>query len=170
MLNPVFKHAEVTFYSGKATFTMYRLGASTTIRWEGIGSQVSHLPQALSQIKISARLSNVVHLKLEVEPGRGLQLEGTYDVEWQHFFRQFSNVKTLHVSRKLARHMTLALEDIAWGISAGVLPSLGLIWLGGQRESSIQKFVAARRLSGHPVTVVSVKKEFNKRLESYDGI
>jgi hypothetical protein len=108
MLSPLFKRAEVTFSSGKAAFAMSRAGASTIILWDGMGSQVSHLPQALSQIKISAILSTVVHLKIDVDPGRGRQLEGTFDVQWKHFFRQFSNVKTLRVSRKLARQMTPA--------------------------------------------------------------
>ena len=169
MLSPVFKRAEVTISNGRAAFAMYRPGASTIILWEGMASQVSHLPEALNQIKISAILSNVVHLKLEFVPGRGRQLEGTFDVQWRHFFGQFSNVKTLHVSRKLARHMTPALEDIAGGIGVELLPSLGLIWMGGQRASSIQKFVDARSLSDLRVTVVSKITEFNKRLESYVG-
>jgi hypothetical protein len=169
MLSPVFKRAEVTFSSGRATFAMSRPGASAIIRWEWMSSQTSHLPQALSQIKISGVLFNVVHLKLDVDPGRGRQLEGTFDVQWQHFFRQLSNVKTLHVSRKLARQMTPALEDIAGWIGAEVLPSLDLIWMGGQRASSLQKFIASRRLSDHRVTVVSKLAEFNKRLESYVG-
>ena len=169
MLSPPFKRAEVIVSSGRATFTMYRPGANTTIQWEVMGSHVSRMLQTLSQVKISAILSNVIHLKLEVSPGRGRQIEGTFDVQWQHFFGQFSNVKTLHVSRKLARHMTPALEDIAGGIGAEVLPSLDLIWMGGQRAISLQKFVASRRLSGHRVTVISNLTEFTKRLGSYVG-
>ena len=167
MRSPVFKHTEITFFSGGASFAMRRPGSSTIILW--IGSQVSHLPQALGQIKISEILSNDVHLKLEVDPERDSQIEGTFDVQWRHFFLLFSNAKTLHVSRKLSRQMTPALENIAGGIGAEVLPSLDLIWMGGQRESSIQKFVDARSLSDRCVTVISNLTEFNKRLESCVG-
>ena len=174
-IGPVFKRAEVTFHSGKATFTMdphtshphsIRPRADTIILCEGIDWQVSHLAQVLGQFKFSGILSDVVHLKLEHELKKGRQLEGTDDIEWQHFFRQFSNVKTLHVSGKLAVHVALALEDIAGGMATEVLPSVELIWLAGRRA---KKFVAARRLSGHPVTMVPTKTEFNKRLESYIG-
>jgi len=110
-------------------------------------------------------LSTVVHLNLKVRVKGNRQLEYTDDVEWLHLLHQFSTVKTLHVSQKLAGHVALALEE--GGTVAEVLPSLDLICLAGQSMSSIRKFVIARRLSGLPVTVVDTKTEFNNRLESY---
>jgi hypothetical protein len=176
---PVFSHAEATF-SDEYTFSMhpqtirppwYLSTPGIIIRWGKVDWRVSHVVQAISQFKMSATLSNVVHLKLELDHGRARQLEGsTYDVEWQRFLRQFSNVKTLYVSRKLAPHISLVLEEIAEGMAAEVLPSLDLIWLGGQRASSIKKFVASRRLADRRVTVIGIKKEFNRRIEAYDGI
>ncbi len=48
-----------------------------------------------------------------------------------------------------------------------VLPSLDLIHLGGQPASSAERFVAARRLSDRPVTVINTITEFDERLKSY---
>jgi hypothetical protein len=95
------------------------------------------------------------------------QLEGTDDVEWQHRLHHFSSVQTLHVDRKLAAQVALALEDITGQMVAEVLPSLDLIYLADQPASSIEKFVAARRLSDRPVTVVKSHTEFKERLKSY---
>ena len=175
-IGPVFRHAEVTF-SDEYTFSMHPqtirhlFSPNIIIRWKNVNWRVSHVVQALSQSKMFATLSNVVHLKLELDRGRDRQLEGsTYNVEWRRFLRQFSNVKTLYVSRKLAPHISLVLEETAEGVATEVLPSLDLIWLGGQRASSIKKFVASRRFADRRVTVIGIKKEFIKRIESYDGI
>ncbi|KAH8983335.1 hypothetical protein EDB86DRAFT_2833996 [Lactarius hatsudake] len=121
------------------------------------------MAQVLSQI--SATLSDLVHLKLchgrEEEP----ELEVTDNVEWLLLFLQLSAVRTLHVSPKLVRHVTLALRDIAGEM---VMPSLDLICIDGRPVSSVEKFVATRRLSGRLVTVLSdTEEEFDKRLESY---
>ena len=120
---PVFRHAEVTF-SDEYTFSMHPqtirhlFSPNIIIRWKNVNWRVSHVVQALSQSKMFATLSNVVHLKLELDRGRDRQLEGsTYNVEWRRFLRQFSNVKTLYVSRKLAPHISLVLEETAEGVA-----------------------------------------------------
>jgi len=169
----LFKHAHVTFSCGEVFFEMchpnYPRGdwrtARTTISCEGIDWQVSHIAQVLSHF--SATLSTVIHLKLEVQLEGGRQLNGTDDIDWLHLLRQFSTVQTLHVSRELARHIALALEDIAGEMVVQVLPSLHLVHVVGQPASSVEKFVAVRWLSGRPVTVVDTEMEFNRRLESY---
>jgi hypothetical protein len=118
---------------------------------------------------MSAKLSDVVHLKLKAEH-KGLQIMSTdgVQVEWTHLLRQFFAAKTLHVSRELAGHIALALEDIITSeMVEEVLPSLDLIRVVGQPASSIEKFTAARQLSGLPVTIVETETEFDERLESY---
>jgi len=170
--NTLFGYAGVCFSSRWVSFNIYHHGnhpggqwhpATTIISCEGIDWQVSHIAHVLSQI--SATLSNVVHLWLEENAAR--QLRGTDDVEWLDLLSQFSTVQTLYVSPDLAGHVALALEGNTGETVAEVLPSLDLICLVGQPASSVEKFVAARRLSGRPVTVVGTKKEFNERLESY---
>ncbi len=168
------RHAHVTFFNDKVSFGMYRhanhpspdsslYSATTIVSCDGVDWQVSNIAQLLSHLFVP--LSTVVHLNLKVRVKGNRQLEYTDDVEWLHLLHQFSTVKTLHVSQKLAGHVALALEE--GGTVAEVLPSLDLICLAGQSMSSIRKFVIARRLSGLPVTVVDTKTEFNNRLESY---
>jgi hypothetical protein len=169
----LFKHARFTFSYRTVAFTTYphanhspwdRRPATNIISCQGIDCQVSHIAQVLSHM--SAKLSNVVHLKLKVDP-EGLQLERTDDVEWTNLLRQFSTLQTLHVSRGLAGLVALALEGIATEMVGEVLPSLDLICVVGQPASSIENFIAARKLSGRPVTVIETETEFGERLESY---
>jgi hypothetical protein len=169
-----FKHARLSFSYGSVAFTMYphanhspwdRRPATTIISCQGIDCQVSHITQVLGHM--SAKLSNVVHLKLKVDP-EGLRLIGTNDVEWRHLLHQFSSAKTLHVSQELAGHVSQALEDIATAEMVDeVLMSLDLIRIIGQPASSLEKFTAARQLSGHPVTIIETEMGFDERLESY---
>ena len=170
----LFRHAQVTFVSDWVSFTTYpleihpisgSLPVRTLISCQGIDWQVSHMAQVL--IHFSAALSNVVHLNFEAKLEGGRQLEGTDDVEWLHLIHQFPTVRTLHVSQELAGHVALALEDISRGVVAEVLPSLDLIRVVGQPASSIEKFVARRRLSGRLVTVIDTETEFHERLNSY---
>ena len=86
-----FRYAQVRFDSGRVTFDMPLhandsspdpLDSLTNVFCPGIDWQVSHMAQVLSHI--SATLSNVVHLKLEVRLENGRQLEGDDDVDWLH--------------------------------------------------------------------------------------
>jgi hypothetical protein len=168
-LTTLFKHAHVTFFSDKICFVMSRDTSwdwcTATIPCEGMDWQVSHITQVLSEI--SATLSNVAHLKLEVQLENGRLLAGTDDVEWLHLLHQFSTVRTLHVYWELAEHIARALETITAEMVAAVLPSLDLICLAGQPASSVREFVTVRRLSGRPVTFFNTRTEFDKRLMSY---
>lgn len=75
-------------------------------------------------------------------------------------FSLSSTVRTLHVSQELAGHVALAPEDITREIVTEVLPSLVLIRVVGQPASTIEKFVAGRRLYSHPVVVIDTETEF----------
>ena len=72
------------------------------------------MAQELSQLSVT--LSIVNHLQLH-SYSENPPLEGT-DVQWPHLLHQFSTVKTLHVSQKLAGHVAFALENITGGIFA----------------------------------------------------
>ena len=111
-------------------------------------------------------LSHVVHLKLKNYFDH-CQLKGIDEIEWMDLFRHFSPVKTLYVDWLFVGPIALALEGIAVEMIAEVLPSLDLIYLAGQRASSIEGFIAARQLSGCSVTVVNTMAEFDERLKSY---
>ena len=128
----------------------------------GFDRQNSYLAQLLGQP--SALFSRVAHLKLH----RHRADEDRYNDEWLPVLRRFSAARTLHVvSGKFAGDITLTLKDLPGEMVAEVLPDLELIYLGDQPESCIEKFLAARRLSGRPVTIVKTKVEFCERVKSY---
>ena len=152
-----FKHAEVTFVRDFVSLDLYPQTYHPSSDWglvriaiscKGIDWQVSHMAQVLSQFSVI--LANIVllQLKAEVEVDRE-----TNDVEWLHLLHQFPTVQTLRVSGELDGHVSLALEDITAEMVTEVLPFLDSICLAGERASSLKKFVAARQLSGRPVTV-----------------
>ena len=173
-LNP-FMYALVTFHNSLVIFGTHchptnsspdPHHAQTHVNCHGIDWQVSHIAQVVSYF--STTLSNVVHLKLQ--NGYGFQSEGVDDVEWLPLLHQFPTVRTLHVSNQLAGLVALALEDISLETVAEVLPSLDLICFEGRPASSVEKFIAARQLSGRPVTVtvIETEEEFDESVE-YDS-
>ena len=140
--------------------------ATISIYYRDTYLQVSRIAPALNRFSqgFSAILSTVTYLSI-VDEER--PLEGTNDVEWLHLLHTFSAVQTLHVSPDLAGHVALALEGIPAERVAEVLPSLRVIYLEGHPTSSLEKFVAARGLSGRPVIVVVDKTEFDKILANF---
>ena len=163
------KYAQVSFHNRGVTFDMsretgqYPKQVSTTINSQGFDWQVLHMAQVLSQFSTTLSLSAAVNLKLEVETGWAGPTEAMDEVDWRYLILHFPTMKTMYVSQELAEHIALALEHIF----AGAFPSLDLIFLEGQSASSVEKFLAARKFSGRPVTVVDTEAEFDERVESY---
>ena len=117
--------------------------------------QIWHMTQVLYQY--SAVLLHVEDLSI-----------GTYDLhplwradeyvepsEWPGLLCSFGGVKILRVFKQLARHVALALEEITGEKIAGTLPALHSLYLEGQPEASVAQYIAARKLSGHPVNVLN---------------
>jgi hypothetical protein len=147
-------------------------GISVWIMCEGIDRQILHLAHILSWI--SPILSDTVHFTINhswLFISENLsELEDLDDIEWLQLLRPFSSVQTLFVSGKIAGDISRALEEIDGddGVTVTeVLPALELLCLEDQPMSSVDNFVAARQDSGHPVTIVNTKKEFEQRLKSY---
>ena len=171
------RRAHITFFNDKVSFTTYnhtnhpgwdQCAAVATILCKEIDWQVSHVAQVLGYF--SATLSYLVHLKLEVQLKKLRHLEDTENVEWLHLLNRFSTVRTLRVSRELAGHVAHVLEDTVTKemvVEIEALRSLDFIWLERQPASSIARFVASRRFSDHPVTVIHTETEFYKILQSY---
>ena len=97
----------------------------------------------------------------------GPQFGSMNDVEWRGLLQQFSGLQTQKLCSELASRMADTLEDVTDERVVGLFPSLKLICLQDQPESSIEKIVALRKLSGRPITVVNTRMEFDKRLEEY---
>ena len=117
--------------------------------------QVLHLAQILGQFP--TLVSNVNYLSINenyVNPGRRRKvitedMEGT---DWLELLRPFTVVKMLYGSRQLATHIALALDHVGGEMSTEVLPALTSLLLEDQPAKSVEKFLAVRRLSGHPMT------------------
>ena len=162
----IFGRAHVTVYKGHVNVRLHQhayhpRGSSTTVTPQSIEWQFTHMAQVLS--RVSATLSNVVHLELRMGPQFGI-MNG---VEWRGLLQQFSAVQTLKLCSELASRMVDTLEDVTDERVVGLFPSLKLICLQDQPESSIENIVTLRKLSGQPLTVVNTITEFDKRLEEY---
>jgi len=143
-----------------------RRPVGTTISFTLIDWHIYQLDQPSRVLsKFSAALSTVVHLELKVKIQLGV---GTNNIAWLRLLRLFPAMQMLHVSRARSGLVALALEDITAEMIAEVLPpSLDLICLAGQPAPSLEKFAAACRLTGRPVTVIDWEWEFEKRVKSY---
>ncbi len=83
------------------------------------------------------------------------------DVEntlWLEVLHPFAAVKNLYLSKEFAPRIAPALQELVGGRTAEVLPTLENIFLEGLQPSGplqegIEKFVAARQLTSHPVAV-----------------
>jgi hypothetical protein len=80
------------------------------------------------------------------------------DVEnilWLELLHPFVAVKNLYVGKKFVSRVAPALQELVGGRSTEVLPTLENIFLGmsGPLHEGIEKFVAARLLTSHPVAV-----------------
>jgi hypothetical protein len=116
--------------------------------------QVSHLARILGQSL--AMVSNVDDLSIdEVD----LQLDQSWkdDIDWLELLRPFTAVTILHVSKPFAGRVALALDGVGGEIANELLPALVLLSLEDQPVSSVEKFVAARQLSGHPTMFLDKK-------------
>ncbi len=74
---------------------------------------------------------------------------------WLELLRPFLAVKDLYLSKDFAPGIAAALQEI---VGTEVLPSLQSIFVEGLEASGpfqedIGQFVAARELSGHPITI-----------------
>jgi len=83
------------------------------------------------------------------------------DVEntlWLDLLRSFVAVKNLYLSGECISRIAPALQELVGGRTTEVLPTLENIFLEGFQTSGflhgdIEKFVATRQLTNHPVTV-----------------
>ena len=83
---------------------------------------------------------------------------------WVELLHPFLGVKNLYLSEELALRIAPALEELVGSRTMEVLPFLQNIFLKGLQpsgpvEEGIVKFVAARELSGHPITVSLWEKD-----------
>ena len=86
---------------------------------------------------------------------------------WLQLLLPFTAVKNIYLSKEFEPGVAAALQELAGDRMTGVLPSLENICVEGLEswgpfQENIRQFVAARRLSGHPVPI-SVKNSLSKK-------
>jgi hypothetical protein len=87
--------------------------------------------------------------------------EDAGNMPWLELLHAFTTVKNLYLSKQIAPHIAPALQELVEGITTGVLPILQNISFEGiqPREpvlEGIENFIAARQLSGQPITFSTV--------------
>ncbi|KAH9169989.1 hypothetical protein EDB89DRAFT_2072467 [Lactarius sanguifluus] len=146
-----------------------KTGIYIYLQCDWMEQRILHLTRVLSQI--SPVLSDIIiHFAINSErskPSSRSSLANLNFFEWLDLIRPFPSVQTLFVAAIFAGHVSFVLRDTARLRIGEVLPALDLLCLEDQPVSFVHEFMAVRRYSGHPVTVVNTKKEFENRLEAY---
>jgi hypothetical protein len=99
--------------------------------------------------------------RLDIHKGSHWRPLGQEDMDknqWLELIRPFASIKDLHLSENLGIRIAPALQGLAADRVTNVLPVLQNLFLKmpeqpGPVTEAFTQFVAARRLSGHPVTV-----------------
>ena len=89
--------------------------------------------------------------------------EGTEFSQWLELFHIFTPMKYLYISQGFVPHIAFALQVFVGERATEVLPALQSLFLEEPLPSRpvqeiVENFVAARGLSGHPVTVSCWKR------------
>jgi hypothetical protein len=92
------------------------------------------------------------------ERGRPHWHDDIEDSQWLEVLHPFTALKDLHVSREFVPRIAPAFQELAGERVTEVLPALQSLFLeefspSGPVLEAIGKFVAARRLAGHPIAV-----------------
>ena len=115
--------------------------------------QLSSLAQVLTSFYPS--IYTVEHLYIHYPRRWQFDIE---NIQWLEIFHPFTAVKSLYLHKIFAPRIASALQELVGGRTTEVLPILQNIYLEELKPSEpiqdgIGKFVAARQLSGHPITV-----------------
>ena len=80
------------------------------------------------------------------------------DTQWLEILQPFTTIKNLDLSKEVARRVAPVLKELAREQVTEVFPALQNLFLNGLQlsgpvEEVVGQFVAARELSGHPLTI-----------------
>ena len=120
--------------------------------------QVASAAQIFHQL--GTMFSAIEHLTLEFR--RSSLFSGIDDeaqnIRWRDLFRQFNNVKTLHLDNEFVGPVSRSLQVDGGGSVMELLPELKVLEYPACRdaENPFNGFIDTRKNAGHPVTVVHV--------------
>jgi hypothetical protein len=122
-------------------------------------SEVDLLPSSITQVctMYLPPLLTVVSLRLDALT-RDDQGDDVEDDQWLEPLHPFTAVKNLYLSKESAPGVADALQELMGNRISEVLPSLQNIFVEGLEPSgpfqeTIEQFVTARQLSGHPIAI-----------------
>ena len=182
------RHCKITVNQVFLDVATFCLGRTTSERRDpkpgisiclgrGIEGKLSHLTNILGFMP--PILSDVVHCTIDSDyplAASSYDQEGRDAFHWLQLLRQLSSLQTLFAFGNTARLISQALAYVGYvGTITEILPALQLLYLedevdevdDDQATSSVHRFLAARRHSGHPVTLVTTKDEFEEKLKSH---
>ena len=137
------------------TFGYGSLRLNVKISCSELGWQVSSLEQICTSCL--PPLSTVEYLCIYMALYPPHWQDAAENTLWLELLHPFTSVKNLYLSEEFAPHIVPALQELIGGRTTEVLPTLQTIFLEGLSSGPVQegigKFVAARQLSGHPITV-----------------
>ena len=170
---------QVIFYGSSAHFTSPRLykkekGFELKISCDRLDWQLLSMVQVCTSTFSQALLSpSVEHLYLCFHYP---YMHGVEDIQWLELLYPFTSVKNLYLSSDIVRHIAPALQELVEesGSVMEVLPTLQSIFLeerhrSGPDREAIDKFVAARQLSGQTIAV-SLWDDGRDELSGDDGL
>jgi hypothetical protein len=141
---------------GTADYTTLSLGTTCRSSWRRL--------RYVTQLCTSALLLLLPTVEClafyeDIYPSRGFHYEThTDNARWLEILHKFPSVKELDLSRRLVSLFAPDLQGLTGERATHVLPALQSLFLQGPQPSgptleAIEQFIAARRLSGLPVTV-----------------
>src|SRR6266852_222788 len=153
--------ARVTFYSRTAAVTLPSPQMCHRILELKISSKADWRLSSIAQICSSslALISSLERLYIcEKEDLQSCWQDDIENVQWLELFRPFTTVKTLYLSREFAPRIAPSLQELVGGRTTEVLPALRGLFVEQLHPSrpvqeAIGEFVAARQLSGHPISI-----------------
>ncbi|KAI0249329.1 hypothetical protein BJV78DRAFT_1284086 [Lactifluus subvellereus] len=151
-----FCHYEVAIVLYQQDLYQEEWALNFTVPCSGAERQVRSMAQISTSVRFSCPLLNS-----STSPGHYNVLESTrqVDTQWLEIFRAFTAVRTLRISPSLHSFIIPVLQELAGGSATEVLPALDSLRLdtyprSGPDQQAIELFIAARRRSGHPVTLL----------------
>ena len=125
------------------------------IRCREFYRQVSTLKQfCTSYLPLSTSENVYIRMNLNLQPNRDDDIE---NIPWLELLHLFTGVKNLHLSKDMAPQFVPSLQELVGRSMAEVLPFMQNISLEGIQPGhvlgGIETFIAARQLSGQPITV-----------------
>jgi len=121
--------------------------------------QISSLAQVCSSSFPPLPTLEHLHIDIETDPDSPLEWQDDMeDTQWLELLRPFTSVKDLDLSGASVPFISPALQELSGERVTEVLPALQNLFFTGPMPSgpvkeAIGKFIAARQLSGCPVTV-----------------